>query len=129
MQSKIKMRQATITGGLGLACLGLGTMFALFPGFMNRAAGFNLANGREGKAVIRLVGMRDVAFGLGLLLTRDKPQIARTWLQLLALIAGSDILALGLSLPGSKSKLKTLLGMSSSAAITAAALVNSRDSL
>jgi hypothetical protein len=119
-------QQELVNTGLGLACAGLGAMFTLFPGFVNKAAGFNVEKGPGGIALLRLVGMRDVAFGLGLLLNRTDQKKAGIWLNLLALIAGSDILVLGLALPQSKSKFKILLGIGMSVTVVALTLANNR---
>lgn len=121
-----KEQQELLTTGLGAACVGMGAMFTLFPGFMNKQGGFGVEKGPGRNALLRLAGMRDVAFGVGLLLNRTDQKAAKIWLQMLVLIAGSDIVVLGISLPRSKSKAKTLLGMFMSAAVTALALRGSR---
>src|SRR5689334_3098283 len=121
-----KEQQELITTGLGAACVGMGVMFTLFPGFMNKQAGFGVEKGPGRNALFRLAGMRDLAFGIGLLLNRNDPKEARIWLNLLVLIAGSDIVVLGLSFPRSKSKGKVLLGIGMSAIVTTLALRNSR---
>ncbi|MEI6044513.1 MAG: hypothetical protein WCS37_09135 [Chloroflexota bacterium] len=123
---KNKAQHELVNTGLGLACTGLGGLFALFPGFMNRAGGFNVEKGPGGTALLRLLGMRDVAFGLGLLLNRTDRKKVSLWLNLLALIAGSDILVLGLALPRSKSKFSILLGIITSLTVVIFALANNR---
>jgi hypothetical protein len=121
---KDKEQQELVNTGLGLACVGLGLMFALFPGFMNNQAGFNVERGPGRNLLIRLVGMRDLAFGIGILSNRTKPKEVRLWLNLLALIGGSDVLTFGLTLPKARYKFKVLLAMLASAIVMVLALRN-----
>ncbi len=113
-----KQTQQLVTTGLGSSTLGLGSMFALFPGFMNRSAGFNLQAGAESNLIIRILGMRDITFGIGLLLTRNDEKPSALWRKLLAFNAVTDLVLFGLLLPRSKNKLKTLGAMATSGIVT-----------
>ncbi len=122
MEALSKQQEETVTVGLGAACLGLGLTFALFPGLMNKLAGLNAAKEPESRMLIRLVGMRDIALGLGLLTNSSNREVAQSWRNSLALVAGSDVAVFGLMLPKSKNKFMTLLAMATSGVITALAL-------
>ena len=116
-------KQELITGGLGLYSLGIGVIFALLPEVGNKLAGFNLAKGPESKLVIRILGMRDISLGAGLLLNRADPKTAGTWRRFLAFNAGTDALLFALTIPRSKNKASNILAVTASAAATVAALV------
>jgi hypothetical protein len=127
IQSKSKQQKELITTGLGGITVGLGIMFTLFPGFMSRRAGFDVPEGPGRNLLVRLLGMRDFALGIGLLLNRSDPKAARIWLNLFALVTGSDILVFGIALPRAKSKFKILFAMLVSAGATALALMNNQE--
>ncbi len=106
-----KTQQELIITGLGLSSLALGILFNLFPGFMNDASGFNLEKGPRRNTVIRILGMRDIAFGLGILLRKNDRKEVKLWLNLLAFNAATDGAILTFSLPSSKNKFKTFFGV------------------
>lgn len=122
-----KEQQELLNAGLGLTTVGIGATFALFPGLTNKLGGFDIEPSAGRNALFRLVGMRDLALGLGLLLNRQEQEKSGIWLNLFALVTGSDILVLGLALLRSKRKLPLVLGMVVSASAMALALRNSRE--
>ncbi|NWJ47432.1 MAG: hypothetical protein HXX08_16355 [Chloroflexi bacterium] len=113
----MELTEEQITSGLGVAAVGLGGMFALLPGFMNKMAGLNLSENMESRLMIRLLGMRDISMGAGMLLNRTKPEASQQWRRILAFNAITDVALFGLALPRSKSKLKTLMAITTSGAV------------
>jgi hypothetical protein len=112
------MDEKFITTGLGVAALGLGCGFATLPGFINKLTGLNLPTEMEGRLVIRILGMRDITLGAGLLLQRDIQEQARFWRKAMAFNAATDVILFGFALPKSRNKLKTLMGVGTSAVVT-----------
>lgn len=90
----------TIATGMGLVALGAGSGFALLPGFSARGFGINKTASEEAgsQVVVRVLGFRDITFGVGLLLARNEPKQTRLWLRLLSLSFAGDTIACLLAL-------------------------------
>jgi hypothetical protein len=104
------------TTGLGLVALGAGTTFTLFPKLAGWGFGLKpqVADLGGTQVVIRALGFRDIALGIGLLATRSKPEIARLWLRMLSLSLFGDLVACLLALRKPGTGIMTLLGALSS---------------
>lgn len=100
------------TTGLGLVALGAGSTFALLPRFSARQMGMQPdATEQAGSFVaVRGLGFRDLAFGLGLLATRQQPAKASLLLKLLALCMAGDTIACFLAIRKPGSTVFTFLG-------------------
>ncbi len=92
------------TTGLGLITVGAGGVFAVLPKLAAWAFGLKseVAELSGTQVVVRALGFRDVALGLGLLATRTRPEASRLWLRLFALCMVGDVAAclLALRKPG-----------------------------
>lgn len=88
------------TTGLGIVTLGAGSVFALFPKLGGWGFGLKPETNAQGgtQAVLRALGFRDIALGLGLLANRQPSAATKLWLRLFALCMGGDVLACALAL-------------------------------
>lgn len=105
MTDSDKNRSELAAAGLGLVLIGAGSGFALLPKLIGRLFGMKevVAEQSSTQLVVRTLGFRDIAFGLGLLNSRTRPESARQWLKLFSLCMAGDVVACGLALrkPGS----------------------------
>lgn len=106
---------------LSAAFIGFGGVFALAPSLVNNLGGVFLPDSREVRLLIRLLGMRDISLGLGLLANRNK-EAALTWRRIMAFNTGTDVVLLSLFWPNTKIKTKVTLALIVSAITTVAAL-------
>ncbi len=84
-----------VASALGLLSLGAGALYTLLPGTMGRLLGLKKESSEEGASLlaVRALGFRDLTFGLGLIINRKQPKIARQWLRLFALNMVGDVIA------------------------------------
>ncbi len=90
-----KKRREQASTGFGIISLAAGAGLALFPGAGARLFGNTPEAARlSGSHVaVRALGFRDMAFGIGLLANRHKPEAGRQWLQLFSFCMAGDTLA------------------------------------
>ncbi|KIG07664.1 hypothetical protein [Caballeronia concitans] len=90
-QSKARSKPATIARGLGWYSLALGAAELLAPNAVARAAGV-----RTNSALVRLYGLREIACGIGILMSRDPApylwaRVAGDALDFATLVSASDM--------------------------------------
>ena len=92
--AETKQTQLAATG-LGLITVGAGAGFALLPRLFGWVFGMRKPSAQEGgsQLVVRALGFRDIAFGLGLLAARDQPDAARQWLRFYTVCMVGDVIA------------------------------------
>ncbi len=107
-----KKRVETVTTSLGLVLLGAGSSFVLLPRLVGRGFGLTTEASQQGGAhvVIRALGTRDIALGLGLLANRKSGGAGRLWLQLFSLCMAGDVAACVLALPRPNRNLLSVVG-------------------
>src|SRR4051794_26990036 len=93
-----------VTTGLGIVSLGVGGLFTLFPKLGGWGFGLKPETNALGgtQALIRALGFRDLAMGLGLLANRQPSATTKLSLRLFTLCMGGDVVAclLALRKPG-----------------------------
>jgi hypothetical protein len=95
---KQKQDLAALLGGISL---GVGSTFLVAPGLAGRMLGMKpgAAPQAGSRFAVRALGIRDVAFGIGLLATREDRQAGAIWRRLFGLCmtgdTGAALLALG----------------------------------
>lgn len=91
--AKLKKEQLLdlVTNGLGLGGLVMGTTALVLPDTLNKNLKFDLRETAWGSFALRSVGMRNLAFGLGLLTARVKSrEAAARWQALFGLCLAVD---------------------------------------
>jgi hypothetical protein len=84
---------------LGLATLGVGITGIVSPKFLSKVMGVKAPEASH--FLLRAIGVRDVAFGLGILAHRNKPREAAFWVYSIGAVVASDGVG---RLPGVKSE-------------------------
>ena len=89
LNKKQKQDAAALLGGVSL---GVGLSFMAAPGLGGRMLGMKPGAAPQGGSnfAVRALGIRDVAFGIGLLLTRKDRQAGKIWRRLFALCMAGD---------------------------------------
>ncbi|HEX2914748.1 MAG TPA: hypothetical protein VH186_28410 [Chloroflexia bacterium] len=107
-----KEQQELIVTGLAAVALGAGSGFALLPKLMGRAFGMNKAGAEQAGSMVavRGLGVRDFAFGLGLLLARKNSESRSLLLKLLAFCMAGDTFACFMAMRKPEAKFTTFLG-------------------
>jgi hypothetical protein len=114
----LKFRMLSIPTILGSFFTGFGLIFAATPGLVNKIGGVFLLDGPEVRLLIRLVGMRDLSLGLGMLASRANPSNVQLCRRVMAFNTATDMVLLGFFLPRSTIKLKVLVALLASALVT-----------
>ena len=73
--------------------IAIGVVSLLAPGFVGRTMTGNDGSGGGTRLFARMVGARDLALGLGVLVALDRGRPVRGWLEASALVDGIDVAA------------------------------------
>ena len=128
LSKKQKQDAATLLGG---ASLGVGLGFMVVPGIAGRMLGMkpDAASQAGSRFAARAVGARDIAFGIGLLATRQDSENGALWRQLFALCMAGDVGAAALAAGKPGANFFTYAGGLSSVALAALALISAQEEI
>jgi hypothetical protein len=123
---KQKQAVGTLLGG---TALGVGSTFLVAPGLAGRMLGMKPeATPQAGsRFAVRALGIRDVAFGIGLLATRDDRQAGAIWRRLFGLCMAGDTGAALLALRKPGANFFTFAGGLSSAVLAVLAFNSNQE--
>ena len=126
LSKKQKQDAATLLGGVSL---GVGLGFTVLPGVAGRMLGMKSeAPAQAGsRFAARALGARDIAFGIGLLATRQDQENGALWRQLFALCMAGDVSAAVLSVGKPGANFFTYAGGLSSAALAVLAVLSAQE--
>src|SRR5689334_18761359 len=126
LNKKQKQDTATLLGGVSL---GAGLGFVVVPGIAGRMLGMkpDAASQAGSRFAARALGARDIAFGIGLLATRQDQENGTLWRQLFALCMAGDVGAAVLSVGKPGANFFTYAGGLSSAALAVLALISAQE--
>lgn len=121
-----KQDAATLLGGVSL---GIGIGFLVAPGIGGRMLGTTKeAAGQAGhRFAVRALGARDLAFGIGLLATREDRKAGALWRQMFAVCMAGDVVSAGLAAGKPGANFFTYAGGLSSAALAVAAYLSAQE--
>lgn len=126
LSKKRKQDAATLLGG---ASLGVGLALLVAPGLGGRMLGMKPdATPQAGsRLAVRALGIRDVAFGIGLFLTRKDRQAGAIWRRLFGLCMGVDAGAALLALRKPGANFFTFAGGFSSIGLAILAFISAQE--
>ena len=123
-----KKQQQDAAALIGGASLGVGLSFLAVPGLGGRMLGMKEDAASQGGSTfaVRALGIRDLAFGIGLLTTR-KDKAGNLWRRLFALCMAGDTGAAVLALRKPGANFFTVAGGFSSAALAVLAYLSAQE--
>jgi hypothetical protein len=126
LNKKQKQDAATFIGG---TTMGVGLAFLLVPGLGGRLLGMKQdATPQAGsRLAVRALGVRDLAFGIGLLTTRKDRPTGALWRRLFALCMAGDAWAAFLALRKPGANFFTFAGGLSSVALAILAFLSAQE--
>ena len=124
-----KKQQQDAAALLGGASLGVGIAFLAAPGLGGRMLGMKPDATTQGGSnfAVRALGFRDLAFGIGLLLTRREKAAGSLWRRLFALCMAGDTGSAVLALRKPGANFFTFAGGLSSAALAVLAYISAQE--
>lgn len=126
LTKKQKQDAAALLGGVSL---GVGLVFTILPGIGTRLLGLKPETSSQsgGRIVARALGARDLAFGIGLLATRQDQANGALWRQTFGMCMAVDAGAVALSIGKPGPNFFTYVGGLSSTALAALAFASAQE--
>lgn len=124
-----KKQQQDAAALLGGASLGVGLTFLAAPGLGGRMLGMKKEAAPQGGSTfaVRALGFRDLAFGIGLLATRQDQKAGKLWRQMFALCMAGDTGAAVLALRKPGANFFTFAGGLSSVGLAVLAYLSAQE--